>query len=686
MKKFITLILLFIALRNTAQIFNGATGKILNTGQPTFFNLSLSGVSPATIDSTFGVEEICLNISHPKVEQLYIYLQSPSGTVVELTDGSTCNGANYLNSCFNNTANVSITTGAAPFSGTYRPIGNLGRFNTSQAVNGTWVLIVKDYLAFVDSGSVINWSIKFGNSPPHPVVFNSSNLPIIEINTGGTPISGNTMLVNLGIVFNGTGQRNNITDPMNNYNAKAMIHIRGNSTRNFEKKCYSFESRDLNGIKFDASLLGMPLESDWELLAPYQDKSLIRIPLTYNLFRKMGHYSSRNITVELVINGEYQGIYSLAEKTKRGTNRINISKLNTFDNSGSQLTGGYIIKIDRSDSPGWPSLFPGNSPTNSKFFYQYDSPTATVITTQQKNYIKSVVDTFETVMNSSSYSNPINGYAKYIDVNSFIDYFIINELSKDVDAYRLSTFMYKENIMQGGKLHIGPVWDYDIAWHNCNYGNSFSSVGWEYQLPDSTSPCPTWWNKFMVDTNFVNGLYCRWKDLRQNILSINYLNNYIDSSATSLKEASQRNFIQWPVIGATIWPNPQSQVNATYQGEIADLKNWIVNRISWLDGAIAGKCLSVGINEYDLDNNTVLVYPNPVENTTTFSISLKQAANLNLSITDVTGKLIATVINEPKLPGEHKIVFSKNQLTPGIYFYLVKINNYTIKEGKIIIL
>jgi len=685
MKKIIIVFCLFFSFATKAQVFNGAGGVIQNLAHDTYFALSVSGLSPTQIDPTFGIEQVCININHPAVEELNVFLQSPSGNIVELTEGRSCSGINYTNTCFDSRLSASITSGVAPYTGSYKPIGYLGRFNTGQAGNGTWNLIVKDWLINANAGTLISWSITFGNSPSQPVVFSSSNLPIVIMNTT-QPISDTKTLISLGIIDNGSPNRNNVTDPFNNYNQKAVITLHGSSTKDFEKKSYNFQASDMSSNSINVSILGMPSENDWELLAPYQDKSLIRIPLTYDLFRKMGHYASRFKNVEVVLNNEYQGIYLLAEKPKRDSNRISVNKLTTLpaDNIFPNISGGYIIKIDRPDAPGWFSLFGGTCPTNTHFYYQYDYPKASDITIQQQNYIKSYVDSFETVMNSPSFADPLIGYSKYIHRGSFIDYFIINELSKNVDAYRFSTYMYKDRITHGGKLHIGPVWDYDIAWHNANYNNSFFSYGWQYQMQDTTYPSPKWWGRFMQDTGFVNALYCRWNELRQNILSINYLNNYIDSSASVLNESQQRNFTQWPVLGAYINPNPQNQTNATFLGEVSDLKTWIANRITWLDGAIVGHCSSTGgITKNNFDNN-FNVYPNPMESTTTFYMRINEDADVSLCIVDLVGKEVNRYLKSHAPPGELKIIFEKKQIPAGIYFYQLQVND-AIKKGKIII-
>ena len=644
MNKLFTCIIFLLSLHAKAQLFSGTGGAIQDNGQDTYFNISVSALSPAVLDGSFGLETVCININHPTIQELFISLKSPSGELVELTAGSNCSGNNYTNTCFNSNASTSITLGNTPYSGMYKPTGSLGRFNNGQSGNGVWQLVVHDYLAFVNSGSLIDWSIQFGNSPTAPVSFTSSNLPIVIINTNNQSITDTEVLVTMGIIDNGPGNRNYTSNAWNNYNAKTTIHIRGNTSKNYEKKSFALETRDGAGNKWDVSLLGMPADNDWALTASYADKTLIRNSLTYDLSRKMGHYSPRTRNVEVVINNEYQGVYELMEKPKQGKNRIDVAKLTSFDNTGADVTGGYILKIDRTDVAGWYSLLPGNSVTNSHFYYEYVYPKDTAITVPQMNYIKSYVDSFETATNSPDFAGP-NGYRKYINSGSFIDFFIINELSKNVDAYRLSTYLYKDKISKGGKLNIGPVWDYDIAWHNCNYGNSFDPTGWEYQISDSIHPSPTWWSRFLQDSIFVNSLHCRWNALRQNILSNNSLYAYIDSSANALNEPQQRNFTEWPIIGANIFPNPQNQLNATYQGEVNDLKAWVGTRTAWLDANMPGVCNGVGITENQLAQNTIYCFPNPFRNNFSILYNVVENANVKIELLNLEGEQVMSFLN-----------------------------------------
>jgi hypothetical protein len=681
MKKIITIFCLFFSLAIKSQIFSGASGPIQNNGQLSYFPIAVSGVTPAQIDSVFGLEQVCFNISHPNITELDLFLSSPAGTFIQLFSGSSsAGGADFVNTCLDNQAGTSITIGTAPNTGTYRPIGSLGRFNNGQSVNGTWTLIVYDQFPAANSGVLLSCSIQFGNSPARPVVFKSSNLPIVFINTS-QPISDVKTIATMGIVDN-SPSRNYITDPWNAYNAKAEINIRGSSSEGFEKKSYSFETHDAANNKLKVPLLGMPIETDWVLYSSYADKTLMRNNLSCDLFRSMGRYAPRHRNVEVVVNNEYFGVYSLLEKIKKDSNRVNIKKLGSNDNVFPDITGGYILQIDRPNSAGWYSQFPGNSPGGTKFYYQYIYPKDSSITAQQINYIQGYMNNFETVMNSSSYADPNTGYPQYIDVASFIDYFIISELSKNVDASRLSTYLYKQNIGNGGKLYIGPVWDYDIAWHNCMWGVSFNSAGWGYLAQSDIFPAPTWWIKFMQDPNFVDKLACRWNYLRSNVLSTANLNNYIDGQAYELGEAQQRNFMQWPVLGAFIYCNPQNQVGANYSTEIADLKNWIAARAAWLDANINAPC-AIGIRENTIVSD-LKIYPSPMQSSTTFDMTLERNSDVSLCITDVVGKEVARFINENVNQGNAKIVFERNQIPAGVYLYQLEVNS-EIKTGKIII-
>jgi hypothetical protein len=285
--------------------------------------------------------------------------------------------------------------------------------------------------------------------------FTSSNLPIIVIDTHGATIPDDTKLTaDMGIIDNGVGQTNHPTDPFTDYNGKIGIELRGSSSQFFPKQPFGIELRDEQGVGISAPLLGMPAEEDWILNATYNDKSLMRDVLAYKLGRDLGRYAPRTRYCELVVNGDYRGIYILIERIKRDKARVDISKLESTEITGDDVTGGYILKIDKATGNsgfGFNSAIPPLSRDyNQVINFQYEYPKFDEIQNEQMLYIKSYVKNFELVLNSSSYKDDKNGYKKFIDVNSFIDFFIMNEVTKNVDGYRLSTFLYKDRDSKGG--------------------------------------------------------------------------------------------------------------------------------------------------------------------------------------------------------------------------------------------
>ena len=259
----------------------------------------------------------------------------------------------------------------------------------------------------------------------------SSELPLVYINTNGDNIIDEPKIIaEMGIIWNGNGQQNHTSEEFNHFQGNIGIEIRGSSSQMFPKKSYGFELRDEKGLDMDFPLLGMPEEEDWILYAPYTDKSLIRNVLTYTLAEKLGHYTPRCRFVELFINDEYQGVYVLMEKIKRDKNRVDIAKLKPEELSGEDLTGGYIVKIDKttgSGGSGWHSSY--TNKMNTRTYYQYEYPAYDEIQDAQANYIENYISDFEDAVYNQEF-DPVNGYQQYINTSSFIDYMIINEISK----------------------------------------------------------------------------------------------------------------------------------------------------------------------------------------------------------------------------------------------------------------
>ena len=430
-----------------------------------------------------------------------------------------------------------------------------------------------------------------------PLIFTTSNLPIVVINTNSQTIMDDPRIVcDMGIIDNGFGAINSISDSFNDYNGKISIEYRGSSSQSFPKKPYALETQDSIGNNNNVSLLGMPIENDWILYAPYSDKALMRNFLTFDLGRKMGHYAPRTVYCELVINGDYKGIYILMEKIKRDKDRVDIAKLDADDLAGDSLTGGYIIKVDKYTGTGgvdWLSDFPNMS--GGSLYIQYHYPEATVLQPQQLNYIEQYVDSFEYALNGPNFTDTSIGYAKYIDVNSFVDFYIINELSKNIDGYRLSTYMHKDKQSKGGKLTMGPFWDFNLAFGNADYCSGGITSGWEVNGGCGDNN-PFWFERLLDDTMYQNKLKCRWEYLRDRSFHQDSIFNFIDSMALYLDDAQQRNFQQWPSLGTYVWPN--YYVGNTYQDELNFFKTWIGDRLVWLDNNILGNCYEIlGCND-----------------------------------------------------------------------------------------
>ena len=367
------------------------------------------------------------------------------------------------------------------------------------------------------------------------------------------------------------------------------IEIRGSSSQMFDKKSYGFETWDEMGEDLNASLGGFPEEEDWILYGPYSDKSLVRNVLIYELSNNMGQYASKTKFYELEINGVFQGIYVLMEKIKRDRNRVDISK-----NKVEDITGGYIIKIDKPTGDGdWYDeniAFASQYNTtgllvdtgNINFLYEY--PKADDVSDEQKKYIQDYIHLFETALISEDFESIENGYRQFIDLDSFIDFFILNEFSKNPDGFRLSTYLHKE---KGGKLKMGPIWDFNLAFGNVNYCDGDSPYGWAHRFNDICSgdnwQVPFWWNRFLDDPEYVSLLKERWAILRSEILSSDTVSGRLRGLQENLKGSSaiDKNFGKWLILGKYIWPN--KFIGDSYDSEINYLEEWINERFDWLD-------------------------------------------------------------------------------------------------------
>lgn len=643
--KFFILISLF-AIQSYAQTFNGSGGSIPGNNTYVNFNIAVSGLPTSINKTTFGIESVTINITHPNTSDLRIRLDAPDGTSIVLSSYNGGTGNNYTSTTLCDTATFSVNNSQAPFTGTFLPDEYLSTLNNGQNPNGNWALRVRDLTA-ANLGNVVSWSIKFSSSPAGSFPFSSSNLPIVILQTAQAIPNGIRIPGTMGIIDNGPGIRNYLTDPWNNYNGNISIEERGQSSAGFPQPQYNVETQDAFGNNLNTSILGMPQENDWVLYAPYNDKTIMRNVLTYKLGRDFGKWAPRTRFCEVVLNNQYQGIYVMMEKIKRDSNRVNISKLEPFEITAPDVSGGYIISVDKGTTQ-WSSPYaPLNSTSGQTINFQYVYPDPSDIAFQQEFYIQQYVDSFETALYGANFQDPNTGYRKYASVKSFVDFFIVNELSKNVDGYRLSTYLHKDKIDDGGQLKAGPLWDFNLAWDNADYCDGWITSGWAY---DFNSVCsgdywqvPFWWNKMLQDSAFQNRLYCRWTELRNTYLDTVNLFAQIDSMASDVYEAKSRHFSKYQILGVYTWPNP-SPLPDDFPEEIRVMKNWIYQRMLWLDNNIlpAGTCASTtGIVANTKPEIHFQLYPNPAVDELTLSIYDSFFENYKYEISDIKGNKIA---------------------------------------------
>jgi hypothetical protein len=367
-------------------------------------------------------------------------------------------------------------------------------------------------------------------------------------------------------------------------NVKAGINIRGKSSATFPKHQYHFETWDQDNKDTPVSILGMPAGSDWVLQGPYTDKSLMRNFLAYQLSNDMGQYAVRTRFIELFLNtdnsvlsmDDYAGVYVFMEKIKIGPDRVNVEHVRPDAGAAAQITGGYIIKKDKLDPEDQTFV------TSRGQTLIYTDPNGPDLTQQEKDWIKSFFNSFEAVLYSSSFTDPVSGYARFIDVDSFIDHHILVELAKNIDGFRLSTYMFIDNT---SKLHMGPVWDYDLSFGNANYNDGWNSTGWYNSLLSDTDY--PYWRRLFQDKAFRSRYANRWSGLRRNLFSTERLLGTIDDHASLIDEPAARNFRRWPILGTYVWPN--WFIANTFQEEITWMKGWLADRLSWMDGHIASE-------------------------------------------------------------------------------------------------
>ena len=410
-------------------------------------------------------------------------------------------------------------------------------------------------------------------------ILTDSNLPIVVIETdGGVNIPDEPKVSGtMKIIWHQDGSRNCMTDINNadflNYDGRIGIEMRGSSSQTMlNKKPYALETRENDDISNkNVSLLGMPAENDWVLNSLAFDQTGMRDVLAYELSNRLGQYASRSVYCEVVINGDYKGLYAFMEKIKPDDNRVNIEKMDETCNQYPEVTGGYITKADKTtggDPIAWTMQGYGGGwwgwENNTDFIHHYPKPAD--ITNAQSNYIHSVFTSLQNVAGSHN-TSITNGIPSVIDIPSFIDFMMIAEFTSNVDVYSLSTFFHKD---RNGKLRAGPVWDYNLAFGYDAFGNRSGYDVWQFNNQDNNGP--KFW-KDLFDTNAFRCYFAkRWFELTEPRQPLNYdfVCSRIDEIDALIAEAIPRDNQRWNQMGQ----------HAQY---VNNMKNWLQQRINWLN-------------------------------------------------------------------------------------------------------
>lgn len=398
--------------------------------------------------------------------------------------------------------------------------------------------------------------------------------------------------------------------------SRAEVSVRGNSSYFYDKKSYRLELQDARGRDRRVGLLGMAPDADWVLYAGATDRSFARSVLAHELWRGMGHYAVRWRFVELfvVTNGpaeippgqlvdavpraldawsranllaradvnppgsdsvettlarSYVGLYVLMEKIKRGPGRLDIARLRPRDDAEPAISGGYIIKKD-DQGRGERGLL-----TGQEFRLRFEEPRESELTPAHRFWMTQYLDALERALFGRNFRDPIAGYPAYLEVESFVDFHWLVEVAKNADGYWYSQYMHKD---RGGKLAMGPVWDWDNAFANPFFGRHATN-GWRFEA--AMDPDYTWYRRLFEDPDFLQRYVDRWSELRTHLLSTTNVIALLDGITTGLEEAHQRNGNRWERAGGNAVL--RARYGLTLANEVQALKDWLVSRLMWID-------------------------------------------------------------------------------------------------------
>jgi hypothetical protein len=367
--------------------------------------------------------------------------------------------------------------------------------------------------------------------------------------------------------------------------ARSVFHIRGQSSADFDKKGYRVELRDHLGEDADYALLGMPAESDWVLHGPFADKALIRNAFAYSLGRDMGLIAPRFAFVELFLvtdgraldEGVYEGVYLLVESIKNSRNRLGLSQLDETDTTLPEITGGYIFKfeLDVAEQP----VLTCTAPRCSPCWIDLEVYDPLPLIDAQGQWLQSHVQSFRDTLFGNSFTDPLEGYAPFIALPSFVNYMVLQEALRNLDAYIRSLYFYKD---RDSVIVCGPLWDYNLI-AGAGLRSSAQLDGWQHEI-QRNGDANGWFQRLWTDPAFRELLRARYFELRNGgLLSDAQINARIDALAAPLTNAAARNFERWNNLTQRTITAFETPTANTWQGQVTAMRDWLSQRMVWLD-------------------------------------------------------------------------------------------------------
>ncbi|WP_437578343.1 CotH kinase family protein [Sorangium sp. So ce887] len=381
-------------------------------------------------------------------------------------------------------------------------------------------------------------------------------------------------------------------------------HVRGQSSRNFPQTPYKLELWDNDDKDLDYPVLGMPADSDWALIPPYYDRTLIRNPFTFTLGRDMGLEAPRTEFAEVYLNydarsigeADYQGIYWISETIKNNKVRTDLKSLEETDRALPDISGGYIFKFDQAaaEEPqltctgadplpsfggfGGPGGGPDPEPSGTCWI-DLEVVDPDPLNDEQATWLTQYIQQFHDTVHQT----PIGDYSAYIDVPSFIDYLIISELTFNVDAYVRSCYYHKD---RDQKLKAGPLWDYNFALGGVGAQSptpeSNGETGWRFSGQRNVN---NWYQKLTADPTFMAQVRTRYTALRQTLLSEAAIEQRMNGLSAPLAQAAARDLAKWPV--SDIIESSEGFLGGptapTWEGQLQVMRDFMMARLAWMD-------------------------------------------------------------------------------------------------------